>query len=230
MSQQIVVADDNESITEIISMYLKSEGFEPLIARDGEEVLSIFAKNNPILIILDIMMPKKDGFTVCREIRQTSNVPIIILTAKGEDSDKIMGLDFGADDYVVKPFSPGEVMARIRALLRRILVSEEEKQVVLRIYDLSIDISAYQVTIGDTYIALSKKEIEILWMLAKNVNKVFTREVLLDHIWGIDYYGDYRTVDTHIKRLRAKLKIGKDSRWDIKTIWRVGYKLEVRDV
>lgn len=230
MSQPILIADDNESIIDIISMYLKSEGYIPLVARDGDEAIAMFNRYKPVLILLDIMMPKKDGFTVCREIRQNSNVPIIIITAKGEDGDKIMGLDFGADDYIVKPFSPGEVMARIRALLRRIKVSDEEKKRIIKIHDLEIDISAYQVQKSGSILKLTKKEIEILWLLAGNPNKVFSREILLDNIWGIDYFGDFRTVDTHIKRLRAKLKISEDSKWDIITIWKVGYKFEVKDV
>lgn len=230
MSQPILIADDNESIIDIISMYLKSEGYAALTARDGDEAISIFNKYKPVLILLDIMMPKKDGLTVCREIRQNSNVPIILITAKGEDGDKIMGLDFGADDYIVKPFSPGEVMARIRALLRRIKVSDDEKKRIIKIHDLEIDISAYQVQKNGSILKLTKKEIEILWLLAGNPSKVFSREVLLDNIWGVDYFGDFRTVDTHIKRLRAKLKISEDSKWDIITIWKVGYKFEVKDV
>ena len=172
------------------------------------------------------MMPKKDGFTVVREIRKTSNVPIIMITARGEDFERIMGLEIGADDYIVKPFSPGEVMARVKAVMRRIDRAGEKSQ-VFKFDNLTISLDDYSVTIGNENISLTKKEIEILWTLV-TVNKVFSRENLLDVIWGIDYFGDTRTVDSHIKRLRAKLDEYDHPHWDIKTIWGVGYKFEAK--
>ena len=170
-------------------------------------------------------MPKKDGFEVCREIRQNSMVPIIMITARGEDFEKIMGLDIGADDYIVKPFSAGEVMARIRATLRRMKMEKQTKNSFV-LDNLVIDLDEYNVTIDGQKMNLTKKEVELLWTLAKNKNKVFTRENLLDSIWGYDYFGDSRTVDSHIKRLRAKLEIVPHEKWEIKTIWGVGYRFE----
>lgn len=176
------------------------------------------------------MMPKKDGFEVCREIRQNSNVPIIMITAKAEEADRIMGLDIGADDYIVKPFSPGEVMARIRAILRRVDISDEDDKKIIQHPGLEINISDYEVKVNGSPVNLTKKEIEILWLLSNNPGKVFSRDNLLDSVWGYEYFGDARTVDTHIKRLRAKTDITDTSAWDIKTIWGVGYKFEVKHV
>jgi DNA-binding response OmpR family regulator len=190
----------------------------------------MFTKYSPVLILLDVMMPQKDGFEVCKELRQNSNVPIIMITARGEDADRIMGLDIGADDYIVKPFSPGEVMARIRAVLRRIDLSDDEKENLIEHVGLKINISDFEVKLNDSIVNLTKKEIEILWLLASNPGKVFSRDSLLNSIWGYEYYGDTRTVDTHIKRLRSKLNITEDFKWDIKTIWGVGYKFEVQNV
>ncbi len=175
-------------------------------------------------------MPKKDGFEVCQEIRKKSNVPIIMITARGEDADRILGLDIGADDYIVKPFSPGEVMARIRAVLRRLDLSEDQKKDILQHPGLEINISDYDVKVDGHSVSLTKKEIEILWLLASNPGKVFTRDNLLASIWGYEYFGDARTVDTHIKRLRSKLNIPENFYWDVKTIWGVGYKFEVKNV
>lgn len=230
MSKNILIADDNDGIVDILKSYVTKEGFTPIIAYDGESAIKIFNENSPILILLDVMMPKKDGFEVCQEIRKTSNVPIIMITAKGEDSDRIMGLDIGADDYIVKPFSPGEVMARIRAVLRRIDISEEDKKDIIKHPMLEINISDYEVKIKERIVNLTKKEIEILYLLASNPNKVFSRDNLLNSIWRYEYFGDARTVDTHIKRLRAKIDIPESSTWDIKTIWGVGYKFEVKNV
>ena len=230
MNKNILIADDNSSIIEILKVYVTKEGYNPIIANDGVEALKKFEEFSPIILLLDIMMPKKSGIEVCQEIRKTSNIPIIIITAKGEDSDRIMGLDVGADDYIVKPFSPAEVMARIRAVLRRIEIPEDEKKNVLLFPDLEIDISTYQVKVSKTDINLTKKEIEILWLLASNPGKVFSRDNILNSIWGYEYFGDARTVDTHIKRLRAKLSMNDNNKWDIKTIWGVGYKFEVKDV
>lgn len=231
MNRYILIADDHEGILDILKSYIYKEGFIPILAHDGEEALKLFAEFSPLLLLLDVMMPKRDGFEVCREIRQTSNVPIIMITAKGEDADRIMGLDIGADDYVVKPFSPGEVMARIRAILRRLDISEEEKKDIVYYPGLELNISDYEVKINGQPINLTKKEIEILWLLVTNPGKVFSRDNLLNSIWGYNYFGDARTVDTHIKRLRAKLEIPADTHdWDIKTIWGVGYKFEVKHV
>lgn len=231
MNRTILIADDHEGILDILKSYITKEGFTPILAHDGEEALKLFTEYSPLLLLLDVMMPKKDGFEVCREIRQTSNVPIIMITAKGEDGDRIMGLDNGADDYVVKPFSPGEVMARIRAILRRLDLSEEEKKDIIQFPGLELNISDYEVKINGQAINLTKKEIEILWLLATKPGKVFSRDNLLNSIWGYDYFGDARTVDTHIKRLRAKLDISTETfDWDIKTIWGVGYKFEVKHV
>lgn len=231
MNRTILIADDHEGILDILKSYIIKEGFTPILAHDGEEALKLYTEFSPLLLLLDVMMPKKDGFEVCREIRQTSNVPIIMITAKGEDADRIMGLDIGADDYVVKPFSPGEVMARIRAILRRLDISEEEKKDIIRFPGLELNISDYEVKLNGQSINLTKKEIEILWLLATNPGKAFSRDNLLNSIWGYDYFGDARTVDTHIKRLRAKLDLPTEIfEWDIKTIWGVGYKFEVKHV
>lgn len=189
-----------------------------------------FKSENPDIVLLDVMMPKKDGFQVCRDIRRNSNVPIIMITARGEDFEKIMGLEIGADDYIVKPFSPGEVMARVKAIMRRI-DSEEKTGREFIFENLKINLDDYSVYINGKAISLTKKEFEILWTLASNENKVFSRDNLLDSLWGHDYFGDNRTVDSHIKRLRAKLDQEKHINWDIKTIWGVGYKFErIEDV
>ncbi|WP_425802437.1 response regulator transcription factor [Desulfitobacterium sp. Sab5] len=230
MSKSILIADDHEDILEILNRYVNKEGYSPILAHDGEEAILKFKECNPVLILLDVMMPIIDGFEVCRKIREASNVPIIMITAKGEDGDRIMGLDIGADDYIVKPFSPAEVMARIRAVLRRIDVLEEEMKDIIRLPGLEIDISSYEVMVKGENVNLTKKEIEILWLLAGNPGKVFSRDNLLDRVWGYDYFGDARTVDTHIKRLRSKIDFSQSLNWDIKTIWGVGYKFEIKHV
>lgn len=224
--QTILIADDNRQITSIISEYAKKEGFLPKIATDGVEAIDLFKTLQPDIVLLDVMMPKMDGFEVCREIRKTSNVPIIMITARGEDFEKIMGLDIGADDYIVKPFSPGEVMARVRAIMRRLDRADGQKPQLFSFDNLLINLDDYLVTIEGRNSSLTKKEIELLWTLATNKNKVFSRDSLLNSIWGYDYYGDSRTVDSHIKRLRAKLDEIAHPNWDIKTIWGVGYKFE----
>jgi DNA-binding response OmpR family regulator len=221
---RILIADDNVEITEILKRFAIKENLEVDVAHDGEKALELFEKNTYDVILLDIMMPKVDGYEVCRSIRKKSMVPIIMITAKGEDYEKIMGLDLGADDYIVKPFSVAEVMARIRAILRRIDKSEGNN--ILTFGDMKLDLESYVCEIQDEDIGLTKKEFELLWTLASNKNKVFTRENLLDSLWGYDYYGDSRTVDTHIKRLRAKLAICNNPKWTIKTIRGVGYKFE----
>jgi len=230
LDKYILIADDNEGILEILSTYLIKEGFSPIIAHDGKEALTKYIEYDPLLILLDVMMPQKDGFAVCREIRQSSNVPIIMITAKGEDGDRIMGLDIGADDYIVKPFSPAVVMARIRAVLRRLDIPEEQRKDIVRHPGLEINVSDYEVKINGQPISLTKKELEILWVLASNPRKVFSRDNLLNSVWGYEYLGDARTVDTHVKRLRSKINISQTSSWEIKTIWGVGYKFEVNHV
>lgn len=230
MNKYLLIADDNDGILDILKTYVSKEGFIPIIAHDGVEALKKFIEYRPLLLLLDVMMPEKDGFTVCREIRQSSNVPIIMITAKGEDGDRIMGLDIGADDYIVKPFSPGEVMARIRAVLRRLDISEEQREDIIYHPGLKINILDYEVMIDGQNISLTKKEIEILWILASNPGKVFSRDNLLNSVWGYEYFGDARTVDTHIKRLRSKINFSETFSWDIKTIWGVGYKFEVKHV
>ncbi len=228
--KKILIADDNKQITTILSSYAKKEGLEPVVALDGKEALDLFYKyeSGICMVLLDVMMPEVDGFEVCRRLRRTSMVPIIMITARGEDYDKIMGLDIGADDYVIKPFSASEVMARVRAVLRRINLPEQPKQNVLEYSNLFIDLDKYAVRIDDEDVPLTKKEVELLWTLAKNSNKVFSRDNLLDSIWGYDYFGDSRTVDSHIKRLRAKLDKCQHDAWDIKTIWGVGYRFEAK--
>lgn len=228
--EYILIADDNQDITDILSSYVKKEGYEPIVAVDGKEAVAMFERYNPSLILLDVMMPYKDGYQVCREIREKSDVPIMLITARGEDFERIMGLDIGADDYIVKPFSPSEVMARVRAILRRMnkTVNDTDKN-VLSISTLNINIEEYSLSISGKKIPLTKKEIETMWVLAGNPNKVFTRDNLLDSLWGIDYFGDSRTVDSHIKRLRAKLDKVEHPEWKIKTIWGLGYKFELEE-
>lgn len=228
--QHILIADDNQDITDILSTYATQEGLQPIIAADGQAALQLFEQHNPDVVLLDVMMPKEDGYEVCRKIRSKSNVPIILITARGEDFERIMGLDIGADDYIVKPFSPSEVMARVRAVLRRMGKKEtvNQSENVITIPDLTINLEEYTLFINNNKMALTKKEIETMWTLANNPNKVFTRDNLLDSLWGFDYFGDSRTVDSHIKRLRAKLDRVEHPAWDIKTIWGVGYKFEVQ--
>lgn len=226
----VLIADDNLQIVSILKEYCKKNNFNVTLAHDGEETLEKIRNNKFDIVLLDIMMPKKNGFDVCKEVRTFSNVPIIMITARGEDFERIMGLETGADDYIVKPFSPGEVIARIHAILRRVIPSENISQEKIFSYDnLTINLSDFTVKISDENISLTKKEIELLWLLSTNRNKIFTRENLLDSIWGYDYFGDSRTVDSHIKRLRAKLDNYEHETWNIKTIWGVGYKFDIQE-
>lgn len=222
---RILIADDNKDIVDILERFAAKEGLKADTAQDGQEALDLYAKNEYDLILLDIMMPKKDGYEVCRTIRRTSMVPIIMITAKGEDYEKIMGLDLGADDYIVKPFSVAEVMARVRAILRRIEKKSEQNE-SLDLGAIKLDLGSYTCEINGQNLDLTKKEFEVFWTLAAGRGKVFTRENLLDSLWGYDYYGDSRTVDTHIKRLRAKLANFPGMEENIKTIRGVGYKYE----
>ena len=226
----VLIADDNLQIVSILKEYCKKNNFNVTLAHDGEETLEKIRNNKFDIVLLDIMMPKKNGFDVCKEVRTFSNVPIIMITARGEDFERIMGLETGADDYIVKPFSPGEVIARIHAILRRVIPNENISQEKIFSYDnLTINLSDFTVKISDENVSFTKKEIELLWLLSTNRNKVFTRENLLDSIWGYDYFGDSRTVDSHIKRLRAKLDNYEHETWNIKTIWGVGYKFDIQE-
>ena len=231
MNGKLLIVDDNNQITDVLASYAAKEGWSTIIAQDGEAALQQFHAHGPdiAMILLDVMMPKKDGFEVCREIRKTSMVPIMMITARGEDFERIMGLDIGADDYIIKPFNAGEVMARVRAILRRIHPQGENAAKVLTVANLVIDISNYLVTIDGKEVPLTKREKEILYTLASSNKKVFSRDNLLDSIWGYDYYGDSRTVDSHIKRLRAKLDAFEHPAWDVKTIWGVGYRFEIKE-
>lgn len=225
----ILVADDNQQIASIIEEYLKKEGHTPHIAKDGEEALSLFRKLKPDAVLLDVMMPKLDGFAVCREIRKTSAVPVIMVTARGEDFERIMGLDIGADDYIVKPFSPGELMARLRAVLRRMDRGQYPSGQSASAGNLTVDLDTYTARIGGREVSLTRKELELLFTLTSHREKVFSRENLLQSIWGYEYFGDSRTVDSHIKRLRAKLDAYGPEGFEIRTIWGVGYKMEIKE-
>ena len=226
--QNILIADDNKQITSVLEEYALKEGFNVTVVHDGEEALKAFKSQHFDVLLLDVMMPLLDGFSVCREIRKTSNVPILMITARGEDYEKIMGLEIGADDYIVKPFSPGEVFARVKAVLRRI--GSQEKSIQVFTFDnLVVNLDDYTVTVAGENVLLTKKELEILWTLANSKGHVFSREALLNALWGYDYYGDSRTVDSHIKRLRAKLDRLEHPAWGIRTIWGVGYRFEVKD-
>ena len=227
--KNLLIADDNEQILDVLKEYAIKENYHVYTAKTGKEALKEFNKRSYHAILLDVMMPEIDGFEVCREIRRNSMVPIIMITARGEDFERIMGLDIGADDYVVKPFSPSEVMARLRAILRRLDLTGNEQQQYMAKGSLNISIEKFQVFINGEEVHLTKKEIETMWTLASNPNKVFTRDNLLDSLWGFDYFGDSRTVDSHIKRLRAKLDKVDHPEWTIKTIWGVGYKFEIEE-
>lgn len=227
METNILICDDDPVVHESLKIYLKNEGFNCLSAYDGEEALKLIEDLKPAFIILDIMMPKLDGLEVCKEVRKTSTVPIIMLTAKGEEIDRILGLELGADDYMVKPFSPREVVARIKAIKRRIMENVSEGKSLTLVFDkLEISLKHYQVKYDGRVIISTPKEVETLYLLASNQGQVFTREQILDRIWGYDYYGDTRTIDTHIKRIRAKLP-QEDAAWGLHTVYGVGYKFEV---
>lgn len=223
----VLIADDNPQLLNILKNAAQREGYDTLLAEDGQAALDVFYAQCPQMILLDVMMPKLDGFQVCREIRRESDVPIIMITARGEDFEKIMGLEIGADDYIVKPFSPGEVMARIKAVMRRIEKNGDDVTHVILIEDLRISLDDYSVSIAGQPIALTKRETDMLWTLANGKSRAYTREMLLDSLWGYDYYGDPRTVDSHMKRLRAKLDAVAHPAWELRTIRNVGYKFEV---
>ena len=224
---KILVVDDDTNICDLIGLYLKKEGYSVDFAYDGEAALQKFKTVSPDLILLDIMLPKIDGIRVCREIRAESDVPIIMLTAKGETFDKVLGLEMGADDYIVKPFETKELVARIKAVLRRYDTKTEDEQKDVSLPGLYISIANYELKIGDKTVDVPPKELELLYFLASHPNRVFTREQLLEDVWDFDYYGDSRTVDVHVKRLREKLE-GINENWSLKTVWGVGYKFEVK--
>lgn len=224
---KILIADDDENISELIRLYVTKEGFTAITANNGVKALELFRNESPSIIILDIMMPEMDGWQVCREIRKTSNVPIIMLTAKGETFDKVLGLELGADDYMVKPFETKELVARIKAVLRRTDAKEQKADKEIVFPKLEINLSNYELKIDGKITEIPPKELELLYFLASNPNRVFTREQLLEEVWGFDYFGDSRTVDVHIKRLREKLE-DVEANWQLKTVWGVGYKFEVR--
>ena len=225
----VLIVDDEVNICELIRLYVEKEGYETIIAYDGVSAIEKFKSNKPDMILLDVMLPKKDGWQVCREIRATSNVPIIMITAKGETFDTVLGLELGADDYMVKPFEPKELIARMKAVLRR---SENRNASgdadEIDFGDLKIGKDKYEVYLDGNSIEMPPKEVELLYYLAKNKNKVFTRDQLLDEIWGYEFFGDSRTVDVHIKRIREKIE-GTDRQWQLKTVWGVGYKFETTD-
>ena len=224
---KILVVDDDANICELLRLYLEKEGFEVIVAHNGSKAMEHFTNEKPDFVILDIMMPGDNGFAVCKHIRQSSNVPIIMLTAKGETEDKLTGFDAGADDYVCKPFNAKELVARINAVLRRSGNTEEETTSI-EFDNLKVDIRNYTLEVKGEVVDAPPKEIELLYYLASNKNKVFTRDQLLDKVWGFEFYGDTRTVDVHIKRIREKIE-GASEQWTLKTVWSVGYKFEVAE-
>lgn len=228
MPVKVLVVDDDENIVQLIRLYLEKEDYTVCTAFNGKQAVNVFKSENPSIVILDIMMPEMDGNQVCREIRKTSDVPIIMLTAKGETFDKVLSLELGADDYMVKPFEPKELVARIKAILRRSESKSSNSGSECITFDkLEVNLSNYELKIDGRILEIPPKELELLYFLASNPNRVFTREQLLEEVWGFDYFGDSRTVDVHIKRLREKLE-GVDANWQLKTVWGVGYKFEVR--
>ena len=225
-NKKVLIVDDDTNICELLRLYLEKDGFDTVVANDGEAAIVKFNLEEPDMVLLDIMMPKLDGWQVCRAIRKNSNVPIIMLTAKGETFDKILGLDLGADDYVTKPFDSKEVVARVRAVLRRSSNDESAEKIVK--YDkLTINLTNYELIVDGKVIDTPPKELELVYHLASNPNRVYSRDQLLDEVWGFEYYGDSRTVDVHVKRLREKLE-GVSDQWSIKTVWSVGYKFDLK--
>ena len=226
--EKILVVDDDLNICELLRLYLTKEGYNVVIANDGVSAVTMFQEESPSLVLLDIMLPKLDGWQVCREIRKFSETPIIMLTAKGEIFDRVLGLELGAVDYVVKPFDTKEIVARIKAVLRRSASSATEEIKEVHYDKLSINLTNYELKVAGVQIDTPPKEMELIFHLAKNPNRVFTRDQLLDEVWGYDYYGDSRTVDVHVKRLREKLE-GASDKWELRTVWGVGYKFETKE-
>lgn len=225
--RSILIVDDDINICELLRLYLEKDGFSTIVANDGLKAIELNEKLSPDLILLDIMLPELDGWQVCRQIRKTCDTPIIMLTAKGETFDKILGLELGADDYISKPFETKEVIARIKAVLRRTAEKEKEDQNFVSFDKLSVNLTTYELIVDGKVIDTPPKELELIYHLASNPNRVYTRDQLLDEVWGFDYYGDSRTVDVHVKRLREKLE-NVSSNWSLKTVWGVGYKFEVK--
>ncbi len=225
---KIMIVDDDSNICELLRLYLEKEGFATVIARNGVQALELFSKEAPDLILLDVMMPELDGWQVCREIRKKSNCPIIMITAKSEVFDKVLGLELGADDYVVKPFEGKEIVARVKAVLRRTNATDRRDVREVSYDGLYINMENYELRVRGTVVSTPPKEMELIYHLASNPNRVYTRDQLLDEVWGFEYYGDSRTVDVHVKRLREKLD-GVSDQWELKTVWGVGYKFDVKD-
>ena len=228
-NEKILVVDDESNICELLRLYLEKEGYAVKIVNDGVSAVNAFKQESPDLMILDIMLPKLDGWQVCREIRKFSDKPIIMLTAKGETFDKVLGLELGADDYMTKPFDTKEMVARIKAVLRRTgaaAAADAVKEVNFE--NLTVNLTNYEMKVNGTPVDTPPKELELIYHLASNPNRVFTRDQLLDEVWGFDYYGDSRTVDVHVKRLREKLE-GVSDKWELKTVWGVGYKFETKE-
>ena len=225
--QTIMVVDDDPNIAQLVKLYLEKEGYELTVETRGDDAMAAFQKNPPSLMLLDVMLPGMDGWQVCRGIRQMSNIPIIMLTAKDETFDKVLGLELGADDYITKPFEGKELVARVKAVLRRAAPGESEKN-TLSFPGLTISLEKYEVHFQGKLIEMPPKELEVLYFLAAHQNRVFTREQLLEQVWGFDFFGDSRTVDVHIKRLREKLQGSESLGWQIRTVWGVGYKFEVK--
>lgn len=228
-NEKILVVDDDSNICELLRLYLEKEGYVVKIVNDGVSAVNAFKQESPDLMILDIMLPKLDGWQVCREIRKFSDKPIIMLTAKGETFDKVLGLELGADDYMTKPFDTKEMVARIKAVLRRTgaaAAADAVKEVNFE--NLTVNLTNYEMKVNGTPVDTPPKELELIYHLASNPNRVFTRDQLLDEVWGFDYYGDSRTVDVHVKRLREKLE-GVSDKWELKTVWGVGYKFETKE-
>lgn len=224
-SGKILIVDDDMNINDLIDMYLKSAGYDTKKCFNGNDACKIILEQNIDLVILDIMLPGKDGMEVLKYIRKNGDIPVIMLTAKGEIFDKVLALELGADDYMVKPFDPKELLARVKAVTRRYSADKQNSEVI-EFDDLRIDIGAYKVIYKDQVIKLAPKELELLYFMSSNINRVFTREQLMCEVWGYDYPGDSRTVDVHVKRLREKIKGGEN--WDLQTVWGVGYKFEVK--
>ena len=227
MSHKILVIDDDANICELLKLYLSKEDYEVITAQGGQEGIAMFKVYEPDLVLLDIMMPKKDGWQVCREIREISSKPIIMITAKNEVFDKVLGLELGADDFIVKPFDMKEVYARVKAVLRRTKNQDNDTDIeIIKFDNLEISLQKYELKLKNKTVDIPPKELELLYFLVSNVNRVFTRDQLLDKVWGFDYLGDSRTVDVHVKRLREKLD-GVSDKWNLKTVWGVGYKFEL---
>ena len=226
-NNRVLIVDDDENIVELIKLNLEKEGYHTICAYNGAQAVEMFSEDEVDIVLLDVMMPEMDGLQTCREIRKTSNVPIIMLTAKSDTFDKVLGLEMGADDYMVKPFETKELIARVKAVLRRSDKTEVKKDKEIEYQNLSINMSNYELKLNGKPVEIPARELELLYFFASNPDRVFTREQILEKVWGFDYYGDTRTIDVHIKRLRDKLE-GVEGDWELVTIWRVGYKFKTK--